>query len=293
MFVFVVLASQFDFQSARSDDVVELSYGWEDHVGEAHRLDVSLPRRAVTADLQEPTWLPRKRMAQEVSELIDDWGRKQPGVQFDAVPTDDGVEIRVKGHPSRVKKVVKLADGIRDQATNTWLYNNGFLRLSDDKISVDHARLVREYVPLVRPIAQELRSRAHSDRAFVDLALSFVQSIPYANRTKKGRDIGYVRPGAVLARNRGDCDSKSVLFLAIIRSVLPDLPLSMVYVPGHALVGLGLDADGGDRRFKSEGVRYIFAEPTGPAPLAAGRIHPDTEAQIKRATVLPVAVDLS
>jgi hypothetical protein len=99
----------------------------------------------------------------------------------------------------------------------------------------------------------------------VEKALSFVQSIPYEARKKKGGDPGYRRPLALLSRNRGDCDSKSVLFLAVVRAGLPDVALSVIYVPEHALTGVAMPAESGDRSFKADGIEFLYAEPVGPA----------------------------
>ena len=115
-----------------------------------------------------------------------------------------------------------------------------------------------------------------------------MQTIPYEARKRKGGDPGYRRPLALLSRNRGDCDSKSVLFLALVHGRLPDLPLAVVYVPEHALVGIGLDGERGDRTFRDDGVRYIYAEPVGPALHPLGETAPEDRKAAKKGVVRAV-----
>ena len=45
----------------------------------------------------------------------------------------------------------------------------------------------------------------------------------------------------------------------------------MVYVPGHALVGVGLPPLDGERTFEAAGKTFVYAEPVGPAALPLGQ----------------------
>ena len=113
--------------------------------------------------------------------------------------------------------------------------------------------------------ASECAGKAH----LVARALAFTQAIPY-QKGRRGADAGFQHPLALVARNKGDCDGKSALFLALVRAELPALPLAMVYVPGHALVGVGLPPKPGDRTFQHRGTEYVYAEPVGPAAHPLG-----------------------
>jgi hypothetical protein len=61
-----------------------------------------------------------------------------------------------------------------------------------------------------------------------------------------------------------------VLYLALLRIRNPELAASVVYIKDHMLVGVGLDAEDGDRTFRRDGQTYLFAEPVGPAMTALG-----------------------
>jgi hypothetical protein len=151
-----------------------------------------------------------------------------------------------------------------------WLADNDYTTLEGGGISFDHAKLVRQYTDDLRPLADALAAGTSSDRAFVERALSFVQSIPYESRRKKGKDPGYRRPLSVLGADKGDCDSKSVLFLGVVAARLPSVPLAVVYVPEHALTGVGLPKQPGDKTFKQGASTFLYAEPVGPAELPLG-----------------------
>ncbi len=256
--------------SQRAFDVVEgeqtwaFSYRWKDAEGQTKKVDFSLPTSEVQADRDEVTWLQRKVMNTAVAKDIRTWGKGLKGVKVKVKVEKGGVKTEVSGERSKAKAALKESEVVRDAAVETWLAENGFTRLGES-VSFDHAGLASSYADELAPVAEALRDGTSSDREFVDKALSFVQSIPYEAQKRKGGDPGYRRPLALLSRNRGDCDSKSVLFLAVLRAELPDVPLSVIYVPNHALTGVGLEAEPGDMTFKVDGTPFLYAEPVGPA----------------------------
>jgi hypothetical protein len=229
----------------------------------------------------------RKKLYEEVGQEVRAFAKKQKkkGVTM-KVKVDKGVLISASGPPKETKAALKQAEEIRDRATDRWLDKNDFMRLKSGDVSFDHASLADAYASDLAPVAKALRKGTKSDREFVARALSFVQSIPYEKRKMKGGDPGYRRPLALLFRNRGDCDSKAVLFLGIVHAELPKLPLAMVYVPGHALTGVGLDKEKGDKLFKTDGVKFIYAEPVGPALHGLGQPDPSNKKSAKKGEVV-------
>jgi len=262
-------SAQKAFDVEKGEQRWDFSYRWKDAQNDVQRVSFSLPADALRADREEITWLPRKQMNQAVASDVRTWGKRQRGVDVKVKVAGGGVRTEVSGDRSKVKSVLREAETVRDEAVDAWLAENGFMRLGD-ALSFDHAAIVQEVASDLDPVAAALRAGTASDREFVERALSFVQAIPYEARKKQGGDPGYRRPLALLSRNRGDCDSKSVLFLALVRAELPRVPLSVVYVPNHALTGVGLPSRSGDRSFKADGVEYLYAEPVGPALFALG-----------------------
>ena len=165
----------------------------------------------------------------------------------------------------------RARDHLVPDALDAYLDEHGYTRLGD-AIVADHARHVREYADEVAPLVAALGGPTAEPRDFASTALGHVQSIPYQSRAKVSN--AYRRPLLVLARNKGDCDSKAVLFLALIHAHQPDLELAVVYVPEHALTGVGLPSVAGDRGFKVDGVDFIYAEPVGPSMTPLGQTAP-------------------
>jgi len=74
----------------------------------------------------------------------------------------------------------------------------------------------------------------------------------------------------LLAKNRGDCDSKATLYLALLKAAHPSLDSAFIYINGHAFVGLGLKPREGDMTFNADGRTWVIAEPVGPALAPLG-----------------------
>jgi hypothetical protein len=259
---------QASFDSQARGNMTEFSVAWSDASGR-HEVEFQLPSDEVRADRQEETWLPRRDMLEAAAKAVRQYGRDLPRVKLTAQIEGGGLRIGAEG-TGDVRGALQQAEIVRDEAIDRWLADNRFTRMEDGSLSFDHAALVVDYSDDLASVAKALRQGTSSEREFVERALSFVQTIPYEARKRKGGDPGYRRPLALIARNRGDCDSKSVLFLGIVHAELPSVPLSVLYVKDHALVGVGLDKAPGDKSFTFEGQRFLYAEPVGPAQLPLG-----------------------
>ena len=87
----------------------------------------------------------------------------------------------------------------------------------------------------------------NDDRARVALALGFFQEIPYATLEDKQRQGGDFLPApALLAQNRGDCDSKAVALAAVLRTFTRFRKLAVVTMPDHAILVVEMPAQAGD-----------------------------------------------
>jgi len=269
----------------RGEETWDFSGAWTDADGERHKVRFSLPTSDTTADRAQITWFPRRRFNEAVLADVRAWGREQRGVKVTARIKGGGVVIGASGPRDRVKEALREGAEVRDQAVADWIAQSDFFFTDRGLLSYDHARLVNDYTDRLRPLADALAEGTEDDRDYLDKALSFVQAIPYEARRRQGRDPGYRRPLALLSRNRGDCDSKTVLFLALVNARMPDLPLSVVYIPGHAMAGLGLEADRDDDTFKAHGERWVIAEPVGPRVVPVGVASKEHRRKAKRGEV--------
>lgn len=114
----------------------------------------------------------------------------------------------------------------------------------------------------VLPIAEALRNRAKStgmnllDAA--ELVISFVQDIRY--EIPKTEPFGVLPPALVMSESRGDCDSKSLLALMILRELNISSVLISSQAHKHTMLGVALPTSG--RTFTYAGTRYAFVECT-------------------------------
>jgi hypothetical protein len=114
------------------------------------------------------------------------------------------------------------------------------------------------------------------ERAYAERALAFVQAIPYEAVTRDS----FAPPLAVLRDPHADCDEKAVLYAALLRAVAPTLPVAILTMEDHAIVGVGLPAAGGDQTLVIEGQAWVLAEPAGPALHALGVVDGRTRAAL-------------
>ncbi|WP_295433787.1 hypothetical protein [uncultured Thiodictyon sp.] len=152
----------------------------------------------------------------------------------------------------------------------------------------DYARIAARALPALAPLAQALRPQIQglSTRAALNRVLAFIQTIPYDRLEDRATDAGFLPPPAMLADNRGDCDTKSVAFAALAHLLFPRLPITLILVPRHALLGLGLEAEPGDRYLLREHRTWVLAEPVGPGIRPVGRSGPESAAALEQVTAV-------
>ncbi len=285
-------------------DVVEgehhFTVGFTDEAGAARRVEFVLPSDAVRADVDAPLGFPRKRAVAAQVQAVRRYAETVKGPKVTAKARGGGVAISVSGRDrTRMRAALDGAEAARDAGLDAFLAEEGWVR-EGRKVLPDHVRFVEAYTDDVAPVAAALAEGLDlgaeaGRRAYADRAVRFVQAIPYERR-KGGGDKGYRRPLAVLARNRGDCDSKTVLYLALVRAALPDVAGAVVYVPGHAFAAVGVPAVPGDAIVRVGGERLVLAEPVGPktAPLGDGAARSKRRALlglVRAAAVEPAAAE--
>lgn len=115
--------------------------------------------------------------------------------------------------------------------------------------------------PVVREIASQLGEMASSKLEQVKLAVSFVQSIPYAYDSISRGVEEYVRyPVETLVEGCGDCEDKVMLLSAILFEMNADFILLML--PDHMALGLHCDDMEADRYLLLRDKKYYYIETT-------------------------------
>ncbi|CAM4169880.1 transglutaminase domain-containing protein [Aeromonas bestiarum] len=256
----------------------QLNVGWQDKDGKAQQLTYRL----------EPGKLPPliayrpERMQEEVLQsLLQQAATEFPAVQI-ALSRPD-MELKIKGRqPDLVNKALAWLTQQRGKLEFEWLKQHYFQPFTPPDgvpaIKQDHVRIALESRTELAPLADQLKQAGTTEtearQKTVAHMLGFIQAIPYQLLdSQSGRSgKGFLSPRQVLEQNRGDCDSKVTLMAAMLAQLFPELKQAMVFVPGHALLGVALPAKPGEATLSWEGETYLLMEPTGPGQFAMGRI---------------------
>ena len=117
--------------------------------------------------------------------------------------------------------------------------------------------------PVMRAVANEFSRYATSEKEAILIALTFVQSLPYAfDSDSKGEDE-YVRyPVETLVDGCGDCEDKVALLAALLHEM--DVDFVLLVLSDHMAVGVHCDEVNVPRYMLFEGKRYYFLETTLP-----------------------------
>lgn len=233
-----------------------------------------LPVQAISRDLALSGAHPVNALVEARAQAVRTWAEARPAGERAAVTIDvqvDGAKLKYKvlstAGPGSADATLVVAQQVSGEARASFLQTHGY-EDANGLIRPAHARLVAEYPAVVKPIADALVTPLEEPEAFAARALTFVQSIPYERRSDAGDT--YRRPLAILDGDRGDCDSKAVLYLALVKEAFPEVSTALFYIPGHLYVGL--DVDGQGTRVESGGRSYLVAEPAGPGLLPLGKL---------------------
>lgn len=117
--------------------------------------------------------------------------------------------------------------------------------------------------PLMHVLAQEFSRYAFTEKDRIGLALTFVQSLPYAyDADSKGKEE-YVRyPVETLVDGCGDCEDKVSLLVALFYEM--DIDFVLLVLPEHMALGVHCDEVEADQYMLFQGKKYYYLETTMP-----------------------------
>jgi hypothetical protein len=243
---------------------------WKDSTGKLHSAQFSLDAPTVKADIQEPLHFKLKKSSQYQAQEINRWAKDLKGVRVKASVRGKKVSIQASGKGlKRVRKKLKEAKAVGEEAAEKYVEQNGYTFLKG-KIVPDHIQHIEDYADDLAPLVAALGGPTKDPRTFANKALSFAQSIPYEKRGRKPDK--YRRPLSMIGRNKGDCDSKTVLFLSLMHEAYPEMALGVIYIPGHAFGAIDIEPQKGDVTFRADGQQWVAVEPVGPAMNPVGKI---------------------
>ncbi len=274
-------AQQLDFKRiSRSGDEL-LSYRWRDYLRQEHSVSFTLTRQAIRDAEDSFAQFSLQDMWQVIERnLRDEVARFGNGAHIDIRRTADGVRWTVQARPEDLDQLNRRIDARLHKSQHDYLARHLRHMVGEHRIIVDFAAATSALQVPLRAVARalgDMRDAPSEDRGRVQLALSFFQEIPYALLDDKQRQGGDFLPApALLAEDRGDCDSKAVALAAVLRNFTRFRKLAVVTMPGHAILGVEMPAEPGDTTIRQGGRLYVALEAAGPAILPVGKVGPTT-----------------
>jgi hypothetical protein len=274
-------AQQLDFKRvSRSGDEL-LSYRWHDYLRQEHSVAFTLTRQAIREAEDSFAQYSLQDMWQVVErDLRDEVARFGYGARINIKRASDGVRWTVESRQQDLDPLTKKVEARLKASQHDYLTKHLRRMIGERRVVVDFAAATSAQQGSLRAFAKalgDMPATPSEDRGRVQLALSFFQEIPYAVLDDTKRQGGDFLPAAaLLAENRGDCDSKAVALAAVLRNFTRFRKLAIVTMPGHAILGVEMPAEPGDATVRQGGRSYVALETAGPSILPVGRVGPLT-----------------
>jgi hypothetical protein len=187
--------------------------------------------------------------------------------------TDPGEAARLDVEARRFYRFLKLRFPDEWDAVTDALVRERGLRFEGHRLQIDYDGLAARASGPLAGCHRALRWAAGrgGDRRLLEVVLSFLQEIPYEvppDRPSGPKTFGLYVPTEVLVGNHGDCDSKALTFAALWKLV--DVPVVLVRVPGHMLLGVAVRPGPGERFVRLGNRYFVLCEVAGPAKRRPG-----------------------
>ena len=271
----------------------QLHYRWQPPApvaaGKVQELTLSLPEQSELRVYR--AWRPEAARRTLYTRLLRAARQQWPEVFFE-LRRQDPWQIAIRTpDPQQLPEVQKWL--VQEESRQlSGLLDENFQREGKDPlgrtgIQPDYNRIIDISSSELGDVAEALLQAAGGEqtppRDLFNYLLAFVQAIPYQQlQSEDGRrGSGFLLPQQVLSNNRGDCDSKVTLLASLWRYLQPEIPLVLLFVPDHALLGVALPAQGAEETLTVAGGRWLLAEPTGPAELSAGELSAPSQLYIQ------------
>lgn len=290
----VAEAQQLDFSRVTRSGDERLNYRWRDLERREQATAFTLTRHDIrNAETSFKDFSLDGMWDDIATNLRDETARFGNGAQIEIRRTGDRLSWIVKARdPASQEALVRSLNERFTRSQKAYLARHLRQRLDEGRIMVDFAAATRALQEPMRTVAKALGATpgiADDDRARVALALAFFQQVPYAALGDAGRRGGDFLPGpALLAQNRGDCDSKAVALAAVLRTYTPWRKLAVIVMPGHAVLGVDLPARPGERTVRAQARQYVALEPAGPAMAPLGDVAPQTAKYLAEARAVEI-----
>ncbi|WP_232709773.1 hypothetical protein [Idiomarina sp. X4] len=309
-FVFLLLFpissfAQSFFQLNEQDNQLHFSYHWDDFDGNQNTIEFSADKNDFLAPLKRYRGFNLERSQRELSRQLNRYIRQQQwrGIQAKLTPRQQSVELITSKARSREQQaqLEQYKQRLREYYNERWVdyldsnfYETISLPPGQQGIIPDHAAIAGEMASVIKPLINAIGEQLgnNTQRNYINYVTSFLQHIPYNDLSSKldSRGDGFVPPNQLIYYNQGDCDSKVTLMTAIMRNIINNAQMAIIYLPDHAVFGINMSKRDSDTTIEHDGIQYVLVDVTGPAAMPAGTVSEETEFHIHTGqyTVKPV-----
>ena len=293
LFITKTQAQQISFSKNEVEQGYRFQYQWLDHTKTKQSMSFTLTQEGLFERFRSFKTYQNGYAQKEILKRIKKKMQQNPmqGVQIIYRQQQDRFLIEAKGSDrNKVAETYQKLAQLENEVMQQYFEDNYYETFTNHEqvsgIKVDHVSIANDSVFDLKPLKPLILDHVSikNIRKVTNYVLGFVQSIPYnaleSRLTSSG--IGFNPPLKVLWKNQGDCDSKMTLTAALLRALMPRIDMALLYIDGHAFIGINIQGEPGEVTITHNNVKYLLAEPTGPAILPLGTIAPESELAINQ-----------
>jgi len=278
-------AEQTSFNKKRlieNDEVIyQFNYQWLGHDNNQQSIIFQLPQKNIFNRYRNFRIFKSDIAQKNINKSLRKHFKKKPipGVQVNFSKNNDNFRANIKSADSlkvneTYQEIARLEEEFRQSYLKKNYYHQFITYDNINAIKPDHVRIANESVNDLKGLKPLILEKASikNIRKVTNYVLSFVQSIPYSTLESRitSSGAGFSPPLKLLWENQGDCDSKVTLTASLLRTLMPRINMTLIFIDNHALIGIEIPPEGDDLTITEDGVIYVLAEPTGPALLRLG-----------------------
>ncbi|PKI13279.1 hypothetical protein CXF71_20515 [Colwellia sp. 12G3] len=293
MFLAKAQAQQLSFSKTQVEQGYSFQYQWLDHTKTEQAISFTLNNEGLFERFRNFKTYQNSYAQKTILRRIKKKMQRNPipGVQIFYRQQHDNFLIEAKGlNKEKVEKAYQALTRLESEVTQTYLEETYYQAFTNHEqingIKVDHVSIANNSVADLKTLKPLILDHVsiQNIRKVTNYVLSFVQSIPYSTLESRitSSGAGFNPPLQVLWENQGDCDSKMTLTAALLRALMPRIDMALIYIDGHAFIGIDIPGEPGEISIEHNDVTYLLAEPTGPALLPLGTLAPESELAINQ-----------
>jgi len=287
VFSYSAFAQQTSFNKTKQDGQLSFGYQWQDANGQQQQLKFSVDNSEFLSSLERFRSYNLERANRELAHQLNRYIKQQQwrGVEVQLSPRQKNIRIRLKNARSQQQQrdFEGQAERVRHYYQQQWQHyldanNYQYISLPPGETGIipDAVSIAKQQQSLFNSLITEVGEtlRDNSRQSYTNFVGQFIQSIPYDKLEDdiNSRGDGFTPPNQLIYYNRGDCDSKSALMAAILRPIIPQAKMAIVYLPGHALFAIAMNASDADKTITVDGSTLVLMEVAGPTLMPAGEI---------------------